>query len=158
MQAYSLKKSKLLSPFCSHPSPPTVFALSLNSTWLLSASVAPPTILLANLLFPTLVVFVLPQCSSSAVVAADFHPERTDIFLLAFADGTCAIYDVAYFVRAGGNGDHRADLAGSGTAGEISYIKRLHATASSVPISDFASGLLGPDSECCNRGVGETGI
>lgn len=158
MQAYSLKKSKLLGPFCNHPSPPTVFALSRNSTWLLSASVAPPTILLANLLFPTPVIFILPQCSSSAVVAADFHPERVNIFLLAFADGTCAIYDVAYCARTGGNGDHRAHFAGSGTGGEISYIKWLHATASSVPISDFAPGLPGPGSECCSRGVGETGI
>lgn len=155
MRAYSLKDYKLLGPLCDHPSPPTVIALSPGSQWLLSASAAPPTILLNNLLLNTPAVLIRPQCSSAAVVVANFHPERTNIFLLAFGDGTCALYDVAHLFPAGGRGDHQADPAGSGTRGEISYVKRLHAIASSVPLSNIE---LGPDFEHTNHGVGEKGI
>lgn len=158
VRAYSLKDDKLLAPSCEHPSPPTVIALSPDSHWLLSASVAPPTILLNNLLLHTPAVMVRPQCSTAAVVAADFHPQRTNIFLLAFADGACAIYDVAHLVQVSGRGDYQKDPAYSGIGGEISYVKRIHAIASSMPLSDIETGSLGPGIQHINHGVGERGI
>lgn len=152
VQAYSLKDNKLLAPSCEHPSPPTVIAVSPDSHWLLSASVAPPTILLNDLLFNTRVVTIRPQCSSAAVVAADFHPQRANIFSLAFADGVCAMYDVAHLVLVSGRGAY------SGIGGEISYVKRLHAIVSSNPLSNIELSSLGPDIEYANHNVGERGI
>lgn len=87
-------------------------------------------------------------------MAAVFHPERSNVFCLAFADGTCAMYDAARLARNGGNGDHQRVPAKSGTTGEISHIKRLHAIASSMPASELELGGLG----YTNDGVGETGI
>ena len=158
VQAYSVNHSKLLGPFCHHPSPPTVLAVSLHSRWLLSASAAPPTILLTNLLLTTPNVSIHPRCSSSAVVAADFHPSRTNILLLAFADGACALYDVAYLVRVDDEGGHRPNPAGFRTGGEISYITRLHATVSSIPAVGSELGLPSSGMEYSKNGVGETGI
>ena len=150
--AYSLKDNKLLAPSCEHPSPPTVIAVSSDSHWLLSASVAPPTILLNNLLFNTPVRVIHPQCSSAAVVAADFHPQRANIFSLAFADGVCAIYDVAHLVPIIGRGAY------SRISGEISHVKGLHAIVSSTPLSNIEMSSLGPGIECANPHVGERGI
>lgn len=153
-----MKNDKLLAPSCEHPSPPTVIALSLDSHWLLSASIDPPTILLNNLILHTPAVIIRPQCSSAAVVAADFHPQRPTIFLLAFADGACAVYDVAHLIPVDNRGNHQADPPHSGAGGEISYVKRLHAIASSNPLSNIDMGSLGPAIEYTNHGVGETGI
>ncbi len=132
-------------------------ALSHDAHWLLSASVAPPTIQLTNLSSNTHGVFIRPRCSSSAVVAADFHPDRSHVFLLAFADGACALYDVARLVRRGDDGHRDAEPADSRTGGEISNIERIHAIAGSIPITDLEWGFLGP-AESASPGVGEMGI
>lgn len=158
VRAYSLKDDKLLAPSCEHSSPPTVIALSPDSHWLLSASVAPPTILLNHLLLHSPAVAIRPRCSSAAVVAADFHPQRTNIFSLAFADGACAIYDIAHITAASGRNSHEANPACFEIDCEISHIKRLHAIASSTPISNTEIGVAGPGIEHINHGVGEKGI
>ncbi|KAL8750704.1 MAG: hypothetical protein Q9184_006330, partial [Pyrenodesmia sp. 2 TL-2023] len=58
-----------------------------------------------------------------AVVVAEFHPERGNIFVLAFADATCAVYDAAYTFR-GGSGGSKARKKGVGW--EVAHIKDLH--------------------------------
>lgn len=57
-------------------------------------------------------------------MVAEFHPERGNIFVLAFADATCAVYDAAYiFPRGNRGGEARRKGAGC----EIAHIKNLHA-------------------------------
>lgn len=124
VQSYSLKHSKLLDPAHTHPSPPSVFALSCTSQFLLSTSPTPPTIHLTSLALNTPPVLLRPQFSSSAVVAAEFHPERENYFCLAFADGTAAVYDANHFYY--GNGERRGNPAMLGTGGEKAFIRGLH--------------------------------
>lgn len=131
VQRYSLKQSKLLDPSYGHPSPPTVFTLSCSSHLLLSVSSFPPTIHLKNLTIDSPPISLHPQCSTSTVVAANFHPERTSVFVLAFADGTCVLYDAAYFFRDGGKGELRSGPAGSGAGGEVAHVKQTHAIINS---------------------------
>ena len=126
VQSYSLKHSKLLDPTHTHPSPPSVFALSCTSHFLLSTSPAPPTIHLTSLALNTSPVLLRPQSSSSAVVAAEFHPERENYFCLAFADGTAAVYDANHFYDSHGNVERQKNAAMLGTGGEKAFIKGLH--------------------------------
>ena len=140
VQSYSLQKSKLLDPSHDHPSPPSVFAISCNSRFLLSTSQAPPTIYLTNLTLHTAPVLLRPYCSSSSVVAAAFHPENEDFFLLAFADGTAAVFDALHFFHAHGRSDRRRNNAVSGSGGEIAFIKGLHATGTSGGASTGGDG------------------
>ena len=131
VQSYSLQQSKLLDPSHSHPSPPSVFAVSCNSHFLVSTSVSPPTIHLTDLSRNTPPVLLRPRCSSSSVVAAAFHPDREGFFLLAFADGTAAVFNALHFYRVEGKGDHQRSGAVSGSGGEIAFIKGLHAIGTS---------------------------
>ena len=126
VQSYSLKHSKLLDPTHTHPSPPSVFAISCSSQFLLSTSPAPPTIHLTHLKFNTRPVLLHPQCSSSAVVAAEFHPERENYFCIAFADGTAAVYDAYHFYDSHGNGERRENAGVLGNRGEKAFIRGLH--------------------------------
>ena len=163
MQSYSLQESKLLDPSHNHPSPPTVFAISSNFNLLLSASVSPPTIHLTNLLLNTPPILLRPQCSPSAAVTAEFHPERPNIFLLAFADGTCATYDAARIFRDNGRGGRRSESTVSGTSAETMFIKNIHATSNLVTSAapecatepcgyDYGTGIAGIG----NKAVGIT--
>ena len=136
MQSYSLKHSRLLDPSHTHPSPPSVFALSCTSKLLLSTSTTPPTIYLTNLALKTPPILLRPQCSSSTVVAADFHPERENFFLLAFTDGTVAVFDATYFYQ--GPGKSRENAAVSGIGGELAFIRGIHALGAWVPTSNEA--------------------
>lgn len=140
VQSYSLQKSKLLDPSHDHPSPPSVFAISCNSRFLLSTSRAPPTIYLTNLTLQTAPVLLRPYCSSSSVVAAAFHPENEDYFLLAFADGTTAVFETLHFFHTHGRSNHRRSDATSGSGGEIAFIKGLHATGTSGGASSSEDG------------------
>lgn len=126
VQSYSLRYSKLLDPAHVHPSPPSVFAISCTSRFLLSTSPAPPTIHLTSLALDAPPVILRPQFSSSAVVAAEFHPERENYFCLAFADGTAAVYDANHFYYSHGNGERRENAAILGTGGEKAFIRGLH--------------------------------
>lgn len=57
-----------------------------------------------------------------------FHPERPNVFLLAFADGSCATYDAARLFHDGGRGERRLGSASSGAKAETMFIKNVHAT------------------------------
>lgn len=149
VQSYSLKHSKLLDPTHTHPSPPSVFALSCTSQFLLSTSPAPPTIHLTSLALNTPPVLLRPQFSSSTVVAAEFHPERENYFCLAFADGTAAVYDANHFYNnSHGNGERRENAASLGTGGEKAFIRGLHVrsmtknpgTEGGVTLKDYDPG------------------
>ncbi|KAL8648453.1 MAG: hypothetical protein Q9210_004981 [Variospora velana] len=75
---------------------------------------------------PALFYDDIAKLSSSAVVVVEFHPERGNIFILAFADATCAAYDAAYIFRAGIRGQRGSGASAGGTGWEISHIKNLH--------------------------------
>ncbi len=136
VQTYSSRQFRLLDPLQTHSSPPTVIALSPTSHLLLSASVEPPTIHLTNLTLRTLPVILRPSCSSSAVVAASFHPERANVFLLGFADGVLAIYDAVHLLRRASKGERREGPARTGNGGELGHIKGLHTAGANLPPSD----------------------
>ena len=138
MQSYSLNQSRLLEPCQTHASPPTVFALSPTSHLLLSASDSPPLIYLTNLALGTRPISIRPQCSSSTVVAVNFHPERPNIFILAFADGSAAVYDAVQLFHDNGKGERRSGPAGTGIGGEIASIKRLHAGGTGVSENEYS--------------------
>ncbi|KAI4124971.1 MAG: hypothetical protein LQ347_005529, partial [Umbilicaria vellea] len=160
VQSYSLKQSRLLDPSHTHPSPPTVFAISSTSHLLLSASARPPTIHVTNLLLNTRPTPLRPSCSTTAVVAAAFHPERPSIFVLAFADGTVAAYDAVHLFREGDNGNRRSRPRGIGQGGEISHLKRVHAVGFTfTPArSDHAEDLGGFDGATASTAVGDRGL
>lgn len=131
MQSYSFTTLKAFGPSHNHPSPPSGFAISCNSQYLLSTSVGPPTTYLTNLLVPTPPVLLRPYRSSSLVVIAAFHLDREDFFPLAFAGGTAAFFKALHFFRNHGKSDCRRVDVVSGSGGEIAYIKGLHATETS---------------------------
>ncbi|KAL8921675.1 MAG: hypothetical protein Q9208_005604 [Pyrenodesmia sp. 3 TL-2023] len=84
----------------------------------------PPLVQLTNFLLDSRSLLLRPQCSSAAVVVVEFHPERGNIFILAFADATCAVYDAAYIFRGGSRG---SEARRKGVGWEIAHIKNLHA-------------------------------
>ena len=130
-----MKHSRLLDPHDTHPSPPAVFALSCDSKLLLSTSLHPPTIHLRNIATNGPPVLVRPSFSPAAVVAANFHPERQSIFILAFSDGSIAVLDAAQILRR--NGTARQPSTGIlGVTSEIASMKRLH-----TPTTKSLSGL-----------------
>ncbi|GME38155.1 hypothetical protein GTA08_BOTSDO10071 [Neofusicoccum parvum] len=123
VQSYSLRQSCLLEPSHTHPSPPTVLAISSTSHLLLSASEKPPTIFLQNLTLRTPASQLQPRASSAAVETAAFHPERPNVFLLAFKDGTLAAYDATRILGRAGRG---------GSGGEVGRFKGLHSVTNRV--------------------------
>ncbi|KAL8688453.1 MAG: hypothetical protein Q9218_005644 [Villophora microphyllina] len=142
VQVYDLDQAILLDPINDHPSPPTVFALSSTSHLLLSASAALPVIKLTNLLLKTRPLILRPQCSSADVVVVEFHPERGNLFMLCFADGTCAVYDAAYVFRDNGRGERRSDASRSEIRWELAHIKNLHISRNATLRRDHG-GLSG---------------
>ena len=125
-----MTQSRMLDPSDSHPSPPSVFAISCTSHLLLSTSTSPPTIYLRNLGQSMSPILLRPRCSSSAVTAANFHPEAANIFLLAFADGSAAVYDASLITRDTGTNGRTQRSANADNDGEIGFIKGLHAICS----------------------------
>lgn len=166
VQTYDLEHSQVLTPAFLHPSPPSVFALSSTSHLLLSASTSPPVIQLTNLLLDSRTLLLRPQCSSAAVVVVEFHPERGNIFVLAFADGTCAVYDAAHIFRdgsrgqrgSGGSGGSGGSLAGTGW--EIAHIRNLYrpAKATARTHADSYEGLHTGSAPIDDHGVGVTAV
>lgn len=88
------------------------------------------------------------------MVTADFHPERPNIFLLAFADGTCGTYDAARIFRDRGRSGRRSEPTASGNSAETMFIKNIHAMSNLVASSspehgtepcgyDFSTGVAG---------------
>lgn len=125
VQSYSLSKAELLNPAHTHPSPPTVLAISPSSHILLSSSAVPPTVYLQFLTSADPPLLLQPDSSSANVLAAAFHRERPMIFALAFGDGTLSVFNAAYLLRGKGR---------SRRSGEISSVKKLHAVATEVRV------------------------
>ena len=99
---YSIAQDRLTDFSCRHPSPPTIVAVSLQSVYLISASRTPPVIYLQELSSGCTPVHLKPQASNAYVTVAAFHPQREDIFLLAYADSTLSIHNASriMFTRA----------------------------------------------------------
>ena len=99
-------------------------------------------------------VLLRPQSSSSAVVAAEFHPERENYFCLAFADGTAAVYDANHFYDCDGSGERRENAATLGTGGEKAFIRGLHIGS----LTKNAAIEYGVTVEGCHPGIDPSGI
>lgn len=159
VQSYSIKQSKLLGPYNTHPTPPTVFALSSTSNLLLSASSSPIVVQLTNLMLNTRPVMLQPQCSLAKIAAAEFHPERGNIFMLAFGDGTVAAYDASSLFRDNERGDGRQGGSTESKIWEISHIKKLHATGNTVSLLTYTgSPGSGSDPRTGNVGIGDRSL
>ena len=141
VQAYSLRDRCLLDPAPTHPSPPTVFAVSPTFNILLSSSANPPTTYLTNIVLNRLPMLLQPDCSTSAVVAASFHPDQGNIFALGFADGTVATFDAALFREEHNQGKRTLY---PGTRGQLAHVARLHVPASLLSYSAQSSLAASP--------------
>ena len=151
VQAFSLQDGRLLNSAAQHPSPPTTFAVSCTSEVLVSASARPPTLYLSNLLPGGVPLLLQPTCSTTAVVAAKFHPER-ESFALAFEDGSIAACDVTRLRR----GLEPAQSLQSWDMGEIAHITNLHQTAADnrYGLTGIAQVAFVPGLECTAVTVG----
>ncbi|KZF24213.1 hypothetical protein L228DRAFT_259463 [Xylona heveae TC161] len=158
VQTYSLAQSKLLLPAQDHPSPPTILALSSPAQLLLSASVNPPTIHLKNLTLGTPPLNLRPNCSSSAVVVASFHPDRANVFLLAFADGTLAMYDATAMFRGDEHQAKSGVSAGRRKSPEVSVIRNLHAAGMTTAPADPNGVLDGAALGGYDQGTGTVSV
>lgn len=141
-----------------HPSPPTVFAASTSSRVLLSASCRPPTIYLTASTHGQAPVLLQPQCSISAAVAASFHPDREFLFVLAFSDGTVAVYDAAQFIDERARRADKIGPEGSANEVEIGYITKVHATVNHVRSAKSEGSVFqfdGFDPSTGTVGIGE---
>jgi hypothetical protein len=133
IQHYSINDSRLLDSPSKHPSPPTVLAISPTSHLMLSASEKPTVVYLQNLTLKTNAIQLHPSASNAAIATASFHPERPNIFLLTFKDGTIAAYDATKVARSGAA---RVGSNTNGHAGEISHLSNLHRVNNIRNLSD----------------------
>ena len=104
---------------------------------MLSASEKPTVIYLQNLTLKTPAIQLHPSASNAAITTASFHPERPNIFLLAFKDGTIAAYDATRLARnTAPRTGSTSRLATNGHAGEISHLSDLHRITNIRNMSD----------------------
>ena len=127
IQRYSTERSKLLASSRAHASPPIALAISPTGHLLVSASDNPPVVYLKDLKQNSAPTPVESQASATAVSKIAFHPERPNVFLLAFRDGTVASFDATKISRnrVGSFANQEAV-----NAGEISRLVRLHRATS----------------------------
>ncbi|KAH9826794.1 WD40 repeat protein [Teratosphaeria destructans] len=132
VQKYSIERSRLMGSTQSHPSAPIALAISPTGHWMVSASDMPPVVSLKSLQHNTQPMLIEPRASSAAVCTAAFHPERPNIFLLGFRDGTVAAYDATRVSR-----KNRGSFSNQETVndGEISHFTSLHRTTSKTVAS-----------------------
>lgn len=94
---------------------------------MLSASEKPTVIYLQNLTLKTPAIQLHPSASNAAIATASFHPERPNVFLLAFKDGTLAAYDATRLARNNApRTGYTSRPATNGHGGEISHFSNLH--------------------------------
>ena len=108
---YSTLRSKVQSPIQAHSTAPV--ALACSTTYVVSASDNPPVVYLKNLLQNTSPILLEPRVSNSAICVATFHPQRDNIFVLAFKDGTIAAYNAN-------------EVSRNGHDGEIGHLREVH--------------------------------
>lgn len=115
---------------------------------------------MTNLLLNTRPISLQPSCSSTAVVAGAFHPERQSVFVLAFADGTVAAYDAVHLFRGGGTGNRGSGPASTGKGGEISHLKRVHAIGFTITParSDLAEDFGEFDAATTSTSIGSKSL
>ena len=145
VQSYSMSDARLSDTSHDHPTQPSTIAISCDARYMVSTSAAPPTIHLSDLSMNMRPVLILPNCSPSAVVASAFHPEIVSLFMLAFADGTVALFDALHLVP-------KLDTEQGNTAGypgvvrPLAFIKDLHAPGTATA------------QETVHEGVGSDGV
>ncbi|KXT13482.1 hypothetical protein AC579_8628 [Pseudocercospora musae] len=135
IQQYSVERSRLLAPAQQHSSSPAAVAISPTGHLLLSGSSSPPEISLKNLVHNSSPTLVMPEASSASVCCAAFHPERPNVFMLAFRDGTVSAYDATRIKK---------HYNSSGEDGEISHIPNLHRSVVFGTASVGRSGIAAP--------------
>lgn len=124
IQCYSTHAQQLLSPPQTLASPAAALAISATGHLMISAQGSPPVVFLKDLTKSSAATLVKPQASTSGITVAAFHPERANIFLLAFDDGTLAVFDASLLKRGNAQGKYN-DQSHAGKA-EIGRKKQLH--------------------------------
>ncbi|SMQ49612.1 unnamed protein product [Zymoseptoria tritici ST99CH_3D7] len=122
IQNYNIERSRLLEPAEKLATPPAALAVSPTGHLVLSASLNPPVIHLKNMTTNTASLRIHPNASSAPISCAVFHPERPNVFLIAYRDGTIAAYDASRLPKRD-FGVH-ADLGLKD--GEIGHFSNLH--------------------------------
>lgn len=117
VQRYSTVTSRMLGEMQKHDAAPVALAVSCTGHLVLSASHQPPVIFLKNMEHNSSPIQLQPNASKAPVSCAVFHPERPNIFLLAFRDGTVAAYDSTRISR---------NERQSASDGEISCLRNVH--------------------------------
>ena len=124
IQCYSTQAQQLLSPPQTLASPAVALAISATGHLMISAQGSPPVVFLKDLTKNSTATLLKPQASTSGITIAAFHPERANIFLLAFDDGTLAIFDASLLKRGNAEGKYN-DQSHVGKA-EIGRKRQLH--------------------------------
>lgn len=127
IQCYSTQEQQLLSPPQTLASPPAALAVSPTGHLMISAQGSPPVVFLKDLASNSTATLLKPQATTAGVAVAAFHPERANIFLLAFGDGTVGVFDASRLSRTSGEGRY-VDQHHMGK-GEIGRKKQLHRAA-----------------------------
>lgn len=127
IQCYSTQAQQLLSPPQTLTSPPAALAVSPTGHLMISAQGSPPVVFLKDLASNSTATLFKPQATSAGVAVAAFHPERANVFLLGFDDGTLGVFDASRLSRTTGEGRY-ADQHHMGK-GEIGRKKQLHRAA-----------------------------
>lgn len=91
----------------------------------MSASEQPPVTHVQNLTLRTPPFKLQPRASQCSVTIASFHPERPNIFLLAFKDGSIAAYDAIRIQHGKRDGIRRQLASKASVDGEIGSFVRL---------------------------------
>ena len=127
---------------------------------LLSASANPSTIYITNTTLGAKPILLQPQCSSSAAVAAAFHPHRPSLFVLGFADGTLGVHDARYFFFNNGKGERKDRPEEPTRNGEIACKRKVHAPVTTVSgkNEEWIPPFRGYDSGTKKVIVGDVGI
>jgi WD40 repeat protein len=124
IQCYSTQAQQLLNPPQILSSPAVALAISPTGHLMISAQGTPPVVFLKDLSKNSTATLLKPQASTSGITIAAFHPERANIFLLAFDDGTLAVFDANRLRRGVGEGKYN-DQSHTGKA-EIGRKTQLH--------------------------------
>ncbi|KAK3711701.1 hypothetical protein LTR37_009478 [Vermiconidia calcicola] len=138
IQRYSTERSRLLSPSRSHASPPVALAVSPTGHLMVSASDNPPLVYLKNLIHNSTPVLIETRASQTAVSVITFHPERPNIFLLAFRDGTLAAFDATKIAR---NSHGAFSNQQSVNSTEIAHLPKVHRTTSGTSRAVSIAGV-----------------
>jgi WD40 repeat protein len=122
IQHYDTERSRMLEPAEKLAMPPATLAVSATGHLVLSASQNPPVIYLKNMMMNNPSLRLHPNASASSISCAAFHPERPNVFMVAFRDGTVAAYDASRMPKR----DFGVHAAPGLKDGEIGHISSLH--------------------------------